>query len=364
MSVTRRIPLGTPLIIGHRGAPGYRPEHTASSYRLAFALGADAVEPDVVATRDGVLVVRHENEISGTTDVAEHPEFADRRTTKTIDGEELTGWFTEDFTWGELATLRCRERLPALQARVRGLRRRGADPAADGSARARRRGIRRARPRDRDRAGDQARDLLRRDRAGSGRAPRSRAASRPAGRAASIRSGSSRSRGPCSDRLRARGVRGRVRVPARGGGGAGRPRRARRSRRPRPTRDALTAAGLDALAGGVDGISVDKRLLLGPATVDGARARRPGARARARRSSPGPAAPRTPSSIRGSALPGEPRDLGRLPRGVGRARRDGSRRRVRRPPGSRRSRFSAREGGSGLSPSRLMSAAGSRLEGS
>jgi glycerophosphoryl diester phosphodiesterase len=82
---------------------------------LAFALGADAVEPDLVASRDGVLVVRHENEISGTTDVASRPEFTDRRTTKLIDGTELTGWFTEDFTWNELATLRAVERLPALR---------------------------------------------------------------------------------------------------------------------------------------------------------------------------------------------------------------------------------------------------------
>lgn len=107
--------VGVPLVIGHRGAPGYRPEHTRSSYELAFALGADAVEPDIVATRDGVLVVRHENEISGTTDVARHPEFAARRTTKQIDGESLTGWFTEDFTWDELATLRTVERLPKLR---------------------------------------------------------------------------------------------------------------------------------------------------------------------------------------------------------------------------------------------------------
>jgi len=104
-----------PLIIGHRGAPGYRPEHTRSSYELAFALGADAVEPDIVITKDGVLVVRHENEISGTTDVAKHPEFAPRRTTKHIDGESRTGWFTEDFTWSELATLRAVERLPKLR---------------------------------------------------------------------------------------------------------------------------------------------------------------------------------------------------------------------------------------------------------
>ena len=104
-----------PLVIGHRGAPGYRPEHTASAYRLACALGADAVEPDVVATRDGVLVVRHENEISGTTDVADRPEFAGRRATRLVDGARLTGWFTEDFTWEELATLRCRERLPRVR---------------------------------------------------------------------------------------------------------------------------------------------------------------------------------------------------------------------------------------------------------
>ena len=100
-----------PLVIAHRGASGYRPEHTAAAYQLAITLGADAVEPDLVASSDGVLVVRHENEISGTTDVASHPEFADRRTTKTVDGASLTGWFTEDFTWAELATLRARERL-------------------------------------------------------------------------------------------------------------------------------------------------------------------------------------------------------------------------------------------------------------
>ncbi|MET0843746.1 MAG: glycerophosphodiester phosphodiesterase family protein [Mycetocola sp.] len=105
-----------PLIIGHRGAPGYRPEHTRSSYELALALGADAVEPDIVATKDGVLVLRHENEISGTTDVASRPEFASRRTTKVVDGDELTGWFTEDFTWRELWTLRSRERIPALRS--------------------------------------------------------------------------------------------------------------------------------------------------------------------------------------------------------------------------------------------------------
>ncbi|MBC9943291.1 glycerophosphodiester phosphodiesterase [Leucobacter sp. cx-328] len=106
----------SPMVIGHRGAPGYRPEHTESSYRLACELGADAVEPDVVATSDGVLVVRHENEISGTTDVASHPAFADRKRTKTVDGVRLTGWFTEDFTWDELRTLRCTERLPRVRS--------------------------------------------------------------------------------------------------------------------------------------------------------------------------------------------------------------------------------------------------------
>ncbi|MEV8218632.1 glycerophosphodiester phosphodiesterase family protein [Microbacterium sp. NPDC077391] len=109
------MPRRRPLVIGHRGAPGYRPEHSRSSYELALAMGVDAVEPDVVATKDGVLVLRHENEISGTTDVADHPEFADRRTTKRVDGVSLTGWFTEDFTWAELSTLRSRERLPEIR---------------------------------------------------------------------------------------------------------------------------------------------------------------------------------------------------------------------------------------------------------
>jgi glycerophosphoryl diester phosphodiesterase len=103
------------IVIGHRGASGYRPEHTLAAYELAARMGADYVEPDVVSTRDGVLVARHENEISGTTDVAGRPEFADRRTTKTIDGVPLTGWFTEDFTFAELRTLRAVERLPDVR---------------------------------------------------------------------------------------------------------------------------------------------------------------------------------------------------------------------------------------------------------
>ncbi|WP_226532189.1 glycerophosphodiester phosphodiesterase family protein [Microbacterium paraoxydans] len=110
------MPRKSPVVIGHRGAPGYRPEHSRSSYELALAMGVDAVEPDVVATKDGVLVVRHENEISGTTDVGAHPEFADRKKTKRVDGQALTGWFTEDFTWAELSTLRGRERLPDVRA--------------------------------------------------------------------------------------------------------------------------------------------------------------------------------------------------------------------------------------------------------
>jgi len=104
-----------PLVIGHRGACGYRPEHTLESYRLAVRLGADYIEPDLVSTRDGVLVARHENEISATTDVASRPGFAARRTTKVIGGEAVTGWFTEDFTLAELRTLRARERLPGLR---------------------------------------------------------------------------------------------------------------------------------------------------------------------------------------------------------------------------------------------------------
>jgi glycerophosphoryl diester phosphodiesterase len=106
-----------PLVIGHRGASGYRPEHTLAAYALAARMGADYVEPDLVSTKDGVLVARHENEISGTTDVASRPEFADRRTTKVIDGLTITGWFTEDFTLAELETLRAKERLPDVRQR-------------------------------------------------------------------------------------------------------------------------------------------------------------------------------------------------------------------------------------------------------
>ncbi|MBI0474277.1 glycerophosphodiester phosphodiesterase [Sphingomonas sp. MA1305] len=108
-------PLSPPIVIAHRGASGYRPEHTLAAYELAIEQGADVIEPDLVPTRDDVLVARHENEIGGTTDVAQHPEFAKRRTTKTIDGQQVTGWFTEDFTLAELKTLRARERLPEVR---------------------------------------------------------------------------------------------------------------------------------------------------------------------------------------------------------------------------------------------------------
>jgi glycerophosphoryl diester phosphodiesterase len=104
-----------PLVIAHRGASGYMPEHTLAAYRLAIEQGADFIEPDLVSTKDGILVARHENEISGTTDVAGRPEFAARRATKTIDGQPVSGWFTEDFTLAELKTLRARERLPKLR---------------------------------------------------------------------------------------------------------------------------------------------------------------------------------------------------------------------------------------------------------
>lgn len=104
-----------PLILAHRGASGYRPEHTTAAYQLAAAMGADYIEPDLVMTKDGVLVDRHEPEISSTTNVADHPEFASRKTTKNLDGVATTGWFTEDFTLAELKTLRAKERLPQLR---------------------------------------------------------------------------------------------------------------------------------------------------------------------------------------------------------------------------------------------------------
>jgi len=107
--------VNSPIVIAHRGASAHRPEHTLAAYELAIELGADFIEPDVVATRDGVLVARHENEISGTTDIAQRPELADRRTVKEVDGLRKEGWFTEDLTLEELRSLRARERLPGLR---------------------------------------------------------------------------------------------------------------------------------------------------------------------------------------------------------------------------------------------------------
>ncbi|MBD2567473.1 glycerophosphodiester phosphodiesterase [Anabaena lutea] len=104
-----------PIIIAHRGASGYRPEHTLAAYELAINLGADYIEPDLVITKDGILIARHENEISETTDIAIHAEFIHLKTTKIIDGEIKTGWFTEDFTLAELKTLKAKERIPQLR---------------------------------------------------------------------------------------------------------------------------------------------------------------------------------------------------------------------------------------------------------
>ena len=108
-------PPAPPIIIAHRGASAERPEHTLAAYERAIEQGADFIEPDLVPTKDHQLVARHENEISGTTDVAARPEYAARKATRTIDGESMTGWFTEDFTLAELKTLRARERLPMLR---------------------------------------------------------------------------------------------------------------------------------------------------------------------------------------------------------------------------------------------------------
>ncbi|MCG3041122.1 glycerophosphodiester phosphodiesterase [Streptomyces sp. S1A] len=110
-----RTALPTPAVIAHRGASGYRPEHTLGAYQLALDMGADVIEQDLVPTRDGHLVCRHENDITGTTDVADHPEFAGRKATRTVDGTEITGWFTEDFTLAELKTLRATERIPGTR---------------------------------------------------------------------------------------------------------------------------------------------------------------------------------------------------------------------------------------------------------
>ena len=105
----------SPIIIAHRGASGYRPEHTLAGYELAIDLGADYIEPDLVMTKDGILIARHENEISETTDIANHPEFAHLKTRKIIDGEIKIGWFTEDLTIAQIKTLTAKERIPELR---------------------------------------------------------------------------------------------------------------------------------------------------------------------------------------------------------------------------------------------------------
>ncbi|CAK1548499.1 unnamed protein product [Leptosia nina] len=104
-----------PTVIAHRGASGYAPEHTLGSYALAITMGADYIEPDLVMTKDGVMIARHDNELGLTTNIAEHPEFADRRKTQTIDGKEVTGWFTEDFTLSEIKQLKAVERIPEVR---------------------------------------------------------------------------------------------------------------------------------------------------------------------------------------------------------------------------------------------------------
>jgi glycerophosphoryl diester phosphodiesterase len=104
-----------PLVIGHRGASGYRPEHTLASYELAIEMGVDYVEPDLVLTKDGVMIARHEPLLGSTTDVANHPEFESRKTTRVLDGVEVSDWFASDFTLAEIKTLRAIERLPALR---------------------------------------------------------------------------------------------------------------------------------------------------------------------------------------------------------------------------------------------------------
>ncbi len=104
-----------PIVIGHRGASGYRPEHTLASYTLAIEMGADFIEPDLVLTKDGYMIARHEPMIGGTTDVADHPEFSSRKTTRQVDGVSYTDWFATDFTLAEIKTLRAKERLPNLR---------------------------------------------------------------------------------------------------------------------------------------------------------------------------------------------------------------------------------------------------------
>lgn len=115
LAVGPATPLSAPVVVGHRGAPAYRPEHTTASYELAIDLGAELIEPDVVVTKDGALIVRHEDELSKSTDIADRPEFADRRTTKVFGERQVEGWFAQDLTLAEVRTLRAIERMPDLR---------------------------------------------------------------------------------------------------------------------------------------------------------------------------------------------------------------------------------------------------------
>ena len=165
MSACRKAPWrNRPIVIAHRGASGERPEHTLLSYSLAIEQGADFIEPDLVPTKDGVLVARHENEFRDTTDVAAHPEFAARKTTKTIDGAPVTGWFTEDFTLAELKTLRAKERLPQLRPGNTRYDGQAEIPTLDEIIALAKQASREIRPHDRHLSRNQAPELFRLDR--------------------------------------------------------------------------------------------------------------------------------------------------------------------------------------------------------
>ena len=173
-----------PLVIGHRGASGYRPEHTLASYALAARMGADYIEPDLVSTKDGVLVARHEPEIGGTTDVADHPEFAARRTTKIIDGISFTGWFTEDFTLARAQDAAREGAPPGAPPAEHALRRPVRGPDLPGGPRPARAALAQAAPADRRLPRDQAPDLLPLARPAARAGARARAATATASTAA------------------------------------------------------------------------------------------------------------------------------------------------------------------------------------
>ena len=257
------MPRTRPLVIGHRGAPGYRPEHSRSSYDLALAMGVDGVEPDIVVSRDGVLVVRHENEISGTTDVADRIEYAARRTTKTIDGAELTGLVHRGLHVGRALDA------PLPRAAAEAARRRARRSttssrccacATCSTSSARPRSNRAARSASCSRSSTRPTS----PRSGGMSRPSSTpSCARPAGPPASCRSRSRRSSRRCFSSCRSAASRRPTSTCSR--------RRAGRSTswptlgKAAPTyRQTAAPAGLDALVGVVDGISVDKRMILAP----------------------------------------------------------------------------------------------------